>query len=51
MGIEKPLNTFNGVKLVIDDYTPYLNDNDVNNLVDFIVELFCATNANEVEND
>lgn len=51
MGIEKPLNSFNGIKIVIEDYTPNLNENDVNNLVAFIVELFCASNANEVSND
>lgn len=47
---EKPFDDFDGVKVVIEGYTPSVNEDDVNNLVNFIVELFCATNSSEVQN-
>ena len=47
---EKPSNKFNGVSVDIVNYTPNLDENDVNNLVNFIVELFCAKNSSEVQN-
>ena len=47
---EKLSNDFSGVSVDIVNYTPSLDENDVNNLVNFIVELFCATNTSEVQN-
>ncbi len=38
-------------KVVIEDYTPALEETDVTDLVNFIVELFCAEKVNEVQND
>lgn len=50
MGKEKSINDFGGVDVVIESYTPSINEDDVNNLVNFIVELFCSTNSSEVQN-
>lgn len=47
---EKPFNDFGGVNVCIENYTPSINEDDVNNLVNFIVELFCAKNSSEVQN-
>lgn len=33
---------FNGLKVIIEDYTPILEEIDENELVDFMLELFCA---------
>ena len=33
---------FNVLKVSIEDYTPILEEIDENELVDFVVELFCA---------
>lgn len=38
-------------KVVIEDYTPTLEETDVTDLVNFIVELFCTEKTNEVQND
>ena len=31
---------FNGLKVIIEDYTPHLEEIDENELVNFVVELF-----------
>lgn len=36
-------------KVVIDDYTPTLDETNVNDLINFMVELFCI--KSEVQND
>lgn len=41
----------NNFKVVIEDYTPALDETDVTDLVNFIVELFCTEKMNEVQND
>lgn len=33
---------FKGLKVSIEDYTPSVEEMDENELVDFVVELFCA---------
>lgn len=33
---------FKGLKVIIEDYTPNLEEMDENELVDFVVELFCV---------
>lgn len=40
------MNNFN---VVVEDYTPSLEEKDVTELVDFVVELFCT--ESEVPND
>ena len=35
-------SNFSGLKVIIEDYTPILEETDVNELVDFMLELFCA---------
>lgn len=41
----------NGISVFIEDYIPTLEERDVNDLVNFMVELFCAEKASEVQND
>ena len=38
------------LKVIVEDYTPVLNDNDIKDLVNFVVELFCANNSSGVQN-
>ena len=43
--------TINGIVVFVDDYIPTLDERDVTDLVNFMVELFCAEKAGEVQND
>lgn len=38
------------LKVVVEDYIPSLTNDDVNDLVNFVVELFCANNSSGVQN-
>lgn len=37
-------------KVLVDDYIPTLTNDDVNDLVNFVVGLFCANNSSGVQN-
>lgn len=39
----------NNLKVLVEDYSPTLEEADVAELVNFVVELFCA--ESEVQND
>ena len=39
------------IKFVLEEYIPTLDEADVEDLVKFSVELFCAENNSEVNND